>query len=52
MKTILTALREKNKVTDAKARTIGRALGGQTIGSAISSASAQSGTQTTPKTED
>ena len=36
MKTILTALREENKVTDESARTIARALGGTTIASAVS----------------
>lgn len=36
MKTILTALREKGKVTDESARTIARALGGSTIASAVS----------------
>jgi hypothetical protein len=35
MKTILTALREKEQVTDETARTIARALGGDTIASAI-----------------
>ena len=36
MKTILTALREEDKVTDESARTIARALGGSTIASAVS----------------
>lgn len=35
MTTILTALREADKVEDEEARTIARALGGQTIASAI-----------------
>lgn len=35
MKTILTALREKEQVTDETARTIARALGEDTIASAI-----------------
>lgn len=36
MKTILTALRDENKVEDEEARTIARALGGITIASAVS----------------
>lgn len=36
MKTILTALRDENKVADEEARTIARALGGTTIASAVS----------------
>lgn len=36
LKTILTALREEDKVVDEEARTIARALGGQTIADAIS----------------
>lgn len=35
MKTILTALREEDKVTDESARTIARALGGSTIATAL-----------------
>lgn len=37
MKTILTALREQEKVVDEEASTIARALGGETVASAISS---------------
>jgi hypothetical protein len=36
LKTILTALREEGKAVDEEARTIARALGGQTIADAIS----------------
>lgn len=38
MKTILTALRDEDKVVDEDARTIARALGGTTIASAVSPA--------------
>ena len=38
MKTILTALREEDKVVDETAGTIARALGGTTIAAAISPA--------------
>lgn len=38
MKTILTALREQEKVVDEEASTIARALGGETVASAISPA--------------
>lgn len=36
MKTILTALRDENKVENEDARTIARALGGTTIAGAVS----------------
>lgn len=50
MKTILTALRDEDKVVDETAGTIARALGGTTIATAISSAAEDDATPANTET--
>ena len=53
MKTILTALRDENKVENEDARTIARALGGTTIAGAVSPEEESSDSESdTDKTEE
>lgn len=52
MKTILTALRDEDKVVDEDKRTIARALGGSTIASAISPAEESESDDSTNPDED
>ena len=49
MKTILTALRDEDKVENEEARTIARALGGVTIAGAISPVEEESESDSDPE---